>query len=175
MIYSAKSQSMIICSGLKLTFNVYAFLKLLGCISWFKNICGISCFVVRGLRTSLLVLFLAPIFPITGSLITTLFFLLEAGISYSIVSLFCGNICLRFFYSRLSRETLAFWSVLTLPLFEFPDVVDIPEVFELTEVKEEFKSATMLYSEGLFLKSWLKLILIIESVGIVGADNSKPP
>lgn len=56
-----------------------------------------SCFVVRGFLISIVDLFLLPMLPIIGSIMTTLFFFLEVGItSYSYI--FVGAVLRRYSY-----------------------------------------------------------------------------
>lgn len=54
---------------------------------------------------------------------------------------------------------------------DLPVLVDIAELFELTEDTDELRSTTLPYKPLLFLKSCDKLTLKIVSVGNVGLDN----
>lgn len=128
-----------------------------------------SCLVVNGLLISKLDLFRFPKLPMIGSIITTLFFFLDVGIvSYSYI--FVGAVLRRYYYfstlAIVSRPT----SVI-LELSDLPVLVEIAELLELTEDIEEFKSTTLLYRFVLFLKSWARFILKIESVGRVGLES----
>ena len=130
---------------------------------------GMSCFVVNGLLMSKLDLLRFPKFPIIGSIMTTLFFFLEVGIVSS-YSIFVGAVLRRNYsfstFAMVSRPT----SVIR-ELSDFPVLVEMAELLELTEEIEELRSTTLPYKFVLFLKSWAKFILKIESVGRVGLDN----
>lgn len=117
--------------------------------------------------------------PIIGYIITTLFFFLDVGIVYYYY-IFVGAVLLLYYY-------LSFYTTPTFVIVYLPPgisltctlsdravvavLVEMAELFELTDDTDEFKSTTLLYRFVLFLNSWAKLTLKMVSVGKVGLDN----
>lgn len=135
---------------------------------------------VNGLLISKVDLFRFPIFPIIGSIITTLLFFFDVGIIYYSY-IFEGAVLLRY-YSFLSTPTFVIVYLplgtsvvrvfsLVLAFYDLPVFVEMAELFELTEDMEEFKSTTLLYKFVLFLNNWARFILKIVSVGRVGLES----